>query len=342
MNYKTKIKTRHPGISLDGIIETSHLALPVDSGLRHAGMTVLIFMFFLVSALGVSISQASNKKVGTTGAQFLKIGAGARPTAMGDAYVAVSEDVNSVYFNPAGIANISRSEMSVMHTQWIGNSNYDFGAFCYPTDHGAFAFSAATLKVNDIDRRGSDEVKTGSFEATDAAYGLSYARNLSPLLSLGFTGRFIQQKIDSTSASTFAGDIGIIKRLRERPISFGLAAKHMGQPVEFKNESDPLPMTIDAGVAASFWQQALLITADARWRRDNDPGYGVGVEYKHQFSEKHRFALRSGYNSTATDSDGSGITLGGGVGLGRLDMDFAWVPFADLGNTYRYALRIRF
>ena len=115
-------------------------------------------IFILISlALIPSALFATNKKVGTSGAQFLKIGAGARPTAMGDSFVAVGEDVNAVYFNPAGIAEISRPEMSVMHTQWIADTSYDFGAFCYPTDFGALAFSAATLKVEDIQRRGADE-----------------------------------------------------------------------------------------------------------------------------------------------------------------------------------------
>jgi hypothetical protein len=207
---------------------------------------------------------------------------------------------------------------------------------------GALAFSAATLSVGDLDRRQTDETKSGSFNATDGAYALTYARNLTPLLSLGLTGRYIQQKIDSYSASTFAGDIGLNKRLQDHPISFGLAIKQLGPAIKFRGESDPLPLSVDAGVAATVWRQNLLMTADARWRRDNTPGYGIGLEFGHSVGENGRFALRSGYDSTTTDAGTSGLTLGGGLGFGRLDMDVAWVPFADLGNTYRYALRIRF
>ncbi len=299
-------------------------------------------IFLMMTSVCVCFSHATDSSVGTSGAQFLKIGAGARPTAMGNSYVAMSEDVNSVYFNPAGIANLSRAEMSVMHMQWIGDSAYDFGAFSYPTDHGAFALSAATLKVTDIDRRAVDETQNGSFESTDGSYGLSYARNATPLVSYGMTGRYIQQKLDTYSAGAFAGDIGIIKRLSEKPLAFGLAIKNFGSAVKFRNESDPLPTTVDAGMVASLLKQNLLLTADVRWRRDNNPGYGMGFEYRHALSENNRFALRAGYDSTVTDGGATGLTMGGGLGFGRLDMDVAWVPFADLGNTYRYALRIRF
>ena len=51
----------------------------------------------------------------------------------------------------------------------------------------------------------------------------------------------------------------------------------------------------------------------------------------------------AGYKSLATDADGAnGLTLGAGVGFRRLDLDFAWVPMGDLGNTFRYAALFRF
>ncbi len=292
--------------------------------------------------VGSQLVFATNKNVGTSAAQFLKIGAGARPTAMGDSFVAVSEDVNSVTFNPAGIADVARPEFAAMHTQWIADANYDFGAFCYPTNHGALAFAASTLKVEDIQRRGSDETHNGDFKAMDAAYALSYGHNLTPLTSLGVTARYISQSIDAASAGTWAGDVGVIKRLQEKPVSLGLAVKNFGQAVEFRNESDPLPLMVDAGVATTFLRQNLLVTADGRWFRDNDPGFGVGLEYRHDIGSKNRFALRTGYNSTVTDAGAAGLTLGGGLGFGRLDLDFAWVPFGDFGNTFRYAAHMKF
>ncbi len=306
--------------------------------IKVLGLKILFATAFSLSA----VAGATDKNVGTSSAQFLKIGAGARPTAMGDAFVAVADDVNSVYFNPAGIANLARPEFTAMHTQWIANTNYDMGAFSYPTSYGAFGLAAATLKTDDIQRRDVDETHTGDFKAIDASYSVSYAHNIAPQLALGVTARLIQQSIDSTSASTYDADFGVLKRFASSPASFGLAVKHLGKPVKFRKESDPLPMNVDLGAATELLDKRLLVSADGRWFRDNSPGYGLGLEYTMPLSDKNKFVLRGGYNSKATDADGSGITLGAGLGLGRLDLDFAWVPFGDLGDTFRYAAHMKF
>ena len=80
-----------------------------------------------------SLAQASDAKTGTSGAQFLKIGAGARPTAMGDAYTAIADDVNAVYFNPAGLTQLPAAQITAMQTQWFEGLDYAFGAFALPT-----------------------------------------------------------------------------------------------------------------------------------------------------------------------------------------------------------------
>ena len=56
---------------------------------------------------------------GTTTANFLKIGAGARAIGMGEAFTGVSDDVTAVYWNPAGLGQLELTELSVMDNQWI-------------------------------------------------------------------------------------------------------------------------------------------------------------------------------------------------------------------------------
>ena len=53
----------------------------------------------------------SQNNVATTSAAFLEIGPGARSLGMGSAYVSVANDASSLYWNPAGIVNISRPEV---------------------------------------------------------------------------------------------------------------------------------------------------------------------------------------------------------------------------------------
>jgi Uncharacterised protein family (UPF0164) len=307
---------------------------------KSIGIWNLIIGLFLLTASGNA--HATDKKAGTSGAQFLKIGAGARPTAMGDAFVGIADDVNAVYYNPAGLANISNPELTAMHTQWLQGLNYDFGAFAYPTDFGAFAFSAATLKVDDLQKRSVDEGDQGTFESLDAAYGLTYSKNITPLLSLGLTGRYIHEELDTAKATSWSGDIGVLKRFVNRPITIGLAMRHMGPGIKFINETDPLPTTIDAGVGLSLLRERLKVGLDIKKPRDNSVKFAVGTEYRRALKGNYRYALRGGYNSSNTDSNGTGFSLGGGLGMKQFDFDFAWVPFEDLGNTFRYAAHIKF
>ena len=311
--------------------------------LHSSLFTFLKLGLITLLALSPSIGNATNKKVGTTGAQFLKIGVGARPTSMSGAFTGVADDINAVYYNPAGLATISRPEILGMRTQWLADMSYDFGAFAYPTDYGAFALSVATLKVDDLQRRSTDESYGGTFGAMDAAYGLSYARNFGPLMSMGLTARNLRQEIDGVSATTWSGDLGILRRFVRLPISVGLAARNFGQSVEFRRESDPLPFTIDAGVGASFLREKLLVSLDAKFPRDNTPALATGVEMKVPMGRDIRMAFRGGFSTAGvSDDDRSGFSLGAGFGVRKLDVDFSFVPMGDLGNTYRYSLRFRF
>ena len=305
------------------------------------GMRVAYIVFTLI-LMTVTV-QAGNSKVGTSGAQFLKIGAGARPTAMGEAFTGIADDVNAVYYNPAGLAFLMRPEITAMHTQWFQGLNYEFGAFVYPTDHGSFGFSAATLKADDLEKRNADESFQGNFETLDAAYALSYAKNFSPTFSVGLTGRFINQEIDTVSANTWSGDVGLMKKMTRWPMSFGLAVKHFGQKVEFTEDSDPQPLTIVGGTGLNLLGDKILLGLDIKKPRDNDVQFGVGSEWRQKLFGETRFALRAGYNTSGTDPDGTtGVSLGGGFGFKQLELDFAWVPFGDLGDTFRYAALFRF
>ena len=326
---------RHPGL------DPGSTPINICRSRIKSGMTLRFLALGLIIILLPLTGFAANKKVGTSGAQFLKIGAGPRATAMGNAFVGLADDVNAVYFNPAGLSYLSRPEMIAMRTQWVEDMNYDFGAFSYPTDFGAFAISVASLKVDEIEKRGNDESSQGDFDANDSAYALSYSHYVGPLTSIGVTGRLIESKIDTESASTWSGDIGILRKLGRLPVSVGIAANHFGQEVKFRNESDPLPFNIDTGIGASLFKEKLKLGMNLKFPSDNDMQFGTGGEYN-IFMDKVNVALRAGYNGSQTEADGSGVSMGAGISIHNINFDFSYVPLGDLGNTFRYALHVKF
>src|SRR3989338_9629171 len=69
---------------------------------------------------------------GTSGAQFLKIAPGARPSGMGEAFAGVADDLHAIYYNPAGLASLQRVEVTGMHNSHFQGINYEFAAMSLP------------------------------------------------------------------------------------------------------------------------------------------------------------------------------------------------------------------
>lgn len=297
----------------------------------------------LIVCLLASAKIFASDGAGVTGAEFLKMGSGARPAAMGNAYTATGDDLYAVSFNPAGLANISRSQLGAMHSQWFQDINYDFVGFAYPTDFGAFALSGATLKVTDVQKRDASESLLGHFNALDSAYALSYSRNIKSLLSVGATARYIRQEIDDANSSSWAADIGFIRRFDRRPLTLGFSIRNLGQSVKFREQSDPLPTLTTLGLGYSLLNERLKLAFDLKRSRTAEFDFCSGVELRFDISTDVRAAFRSGYDSGLTDAGGAhGMSFGAGFGFGRIDFDFSWVPFGDLGNTFRYSALLRF
>ena len=90
---------------------------------------LLFTAMFLWSSHGYAVSNA-----GTSGAQFLKIGPGARVDSLGGAFGAIANDVTAIYWNPAGLSQLTATSVSGTHTVWLADTRYNFLAFATPVE----------------------------------------------------------------------------------------------------------------------------------------------------------------------------------------------------------------
>lgn len=279
-----------------------------------------------------------------SGAAFLKAGAGARPAAMGHAYTAIADDVDSLYYNPGGLSRLTRPEIGATHAQWLLGASFDFIGYVQPTAAGTWGVSVTRLATGTQEARGADRRREGGFAASDTAYALSFGRKAGRSNGLGATVKFLESRIGSDSASTVAFDLGAVHRTAGRRWSFGAAALNIGRGLRFNDQIDPLPLTL--GVGAAFETTGLLrIALDVRYEpNDRRTDIGIGTEY----ALMRGFTLRAGY---ALPSAGAGISpvgflsgLGGGLGvrLGRYRADYTFTPFGALGDVSRVSLGVRF
>ena len=91
-------------------------------------------------------------KTGTTAAQFLKIGIGARSIGMGGAFTAVADDISALYWNPAGLARMGGGQASFNHVNWIADVQYEAASAAVAVDGlGTLAVGFSATNVGDMD-----------------------------------------------------------------------------------------------------------------------------------------------------------------------------------------------
>ena len=291
---------------------------------------------------------------GTSGAQFLKIAPGARPSAMGEAFAGVDGDIHAIFYNPAGLASLDHMELTGMHNMMFQNITYDYVSFALPlnwnrtdrghSNYGVLGAAITDLSVGGIQRFGTtdSDTPTDTFGASDFAYTLSYAYRMEDLgLSLGGSAKFIDSTIDTAHATAMAVDLGGFYRLGK--LGLGTGVRNVGTQEKFAGVSDPLPMTVFAGASYKH-SDRLLGSIEVDAPRDNGLNVGFGAEYRRPFTGEISGAVRAGYNTKNTVAGGgiSGVSFGLGLGYRRLDMDMAFIPFGDLGSSFKFSLLVKF
>jgi long-subunit fatty acid transport protein len=286
--------------------------------------------------------------VGTTGASFLKIGVGARAVGMGEAFTAVADDASAVYWNPAGLNFLDNKEVSLMHTVWLEDIANNYLAYAQPIPgpvggvRRALGLSVNYVTVGDIqkiDNQGNEV--GGDFKPYDSAVTLSYAQRVLGV-PFGCTIKYIQSKIDDQQGNAFAFDIGSMYKFNES-FMCGMVVQNMGTRIQFASAHDPLPLNVKCGTAY-HWNKSLLTSFDVNAPVDNRVNASAGAEYVFREIRAVQFAGRVGYKTaTIEDIDAlSGLSAGLGFGMDYFGIDYAWVPYGDLGNTHRVSLGVRF
>jgi len=153
--------------------------------------------------------------------EFLNIGVDAAALGMSKSVVATSNDVNAIYWNPAGLVNIKDYQGSLMHASYFaGIANYNYAAFAMPLDgESALGFSVIRFGVDDIlntteliDSQGNiDFNRISLFSAVDYAFNIAYARNLIfKDIYFGVNAKIVRRIIGDFASSWGVGlDAGI-------------------------------------------------------------------------------------------------------------------------------------
>lgn len=309
-------------------------------------------LIILISALSVT----AQTKIGKYAGEFLALGVGGRALGMGGAHIAVVNDVTAGYWNPAGLARIDYPQISLMHEEHFGNLvNYNYGAVAIPYGKDmSFGLSVIRLSVDGIpDTRNAlvdritgqviyditnpyariDYSKIKEFNNTDYAFYLTFAKRQSEDFYWGANIKIISRSIAEFSAFGIGFDAGAYYRPIEN-LHLGAAIQDVTTTLVAwstgTNELISPTVKLGAAYGISFLGGTIMPAVDFDVRFENRrfaSNFNIGsvsfdVHSGLEYSYKGIFSVRAGY------SDVKQITLGAGVKLPKLNIDYSFARFS--------------
>jgi len=284
---------------------------------------------------------------------YLSLGFGARPLALGGAYGALATDAAAAAYNPAGLARAGNYGGLFLHSsRFDGLVTYDALSGFYGAAPNLGAFGAAWVRsaVDEIKlTRWDDDGRPEVYDVVDTAadaFILTYARALTDGLAVGVNLKYLRDDLGAATADGFGFDLGVLWCPLEG-LGLGLTAH---DPYTFKEWSNGTTDTFDPrlrlgaayGIDIAEIDSVVTLTGDAELiladygssaQVDLD-GAGLDLHAGLEFAVAGVFAARAGV-------DRGKLTLGGGVGLWGINLDYCWLSH-ELGDTHRVSLQALF
>ena len=184
-----------------------------------------------------------NTPYGTTSAEFLLLGAGARGAALGGAFASLADDASALYHNPAGAALARGPGVSLSTYEYVADTRYSWGGVVFPFSGGArsFGLQGGTFGFSDQPVYTVDQPDgTWSvYSVNETFVGATYAQNFSDRFSAGLTAKFIFDQLGDADGSAFAVDFGthFHAQLNNHPIRFSFTLVNLGTNMSYSGDA---------------------------------------------------------------------------------------------------------
>ncbi|RPI02929.1 MAG: PorV/PorQ family protein [Calditrichaeota bacterium] len=295
-----------------------------------------LIIIFLSMLFGLNTLTTAESSVGYHGAPFLKISPAARQVGMGEAFTALSNDINLMRYNVGGLGGITRPSLAMNFNTWIDDTQQGNIAFALPLPKiGVFGIDLTYFdegQITQVDQYFNPIGGNGI--SGDVMISLGYGRFFKfgdYELGFGVGGKYLNQSLVGETSSVFALDAGLQFRF-PKWVAFGASLQNIGMSkMQFDAWKSPLPETYQVGAAlilpmTSDKLTQFILSSDAAWTRKEAIRYKIGGE----FLLNDVFAVRSGYKF----NDASISNWAAGFGL---NMPATWLARARIRFDYAYA-----
>jgi hypothetical protein len=347
-------------------------------------MKTRIVLLTLLSLLVLSLPlwAGSGNKVGTAGAQELRIPVGSVATALAGANVATTTGVEALYWNPAGVAALPNTEALFSYMTYIADIKVNFtGVTANIGNFGSVGLSAKVMNIGDMEvttemnPNGTGE----TFNPTFMVLGATYARRMTDRVLFGATFQYDYEKIRTEQATGVAFDFGLQYDTKWKGIRFGLVMKNFGPDMTFSGPGfehavmipgdDPqatrrivrtvpasfnLPTSVQMGISwNAVDNQQVAVTPHLTFQSNNfaydEFRLGLeGVFINHMLALRAGLVHSEGANGIMDQNDNYiyGLNLGAGLniplGQSHLLFDYSWGQTDFFDDISWYTLRFTF
>lgn len=333
-------------------------------------ISIIITITLLISFTSNSqlIPNLGGQRVGISAYQFLKIGVGARASAFGDSYIAVANDASALFWNPAGLINMEKSQVILSHTNYVVDIDHDFLGVAYKLTSSdviglsIISLSTPNMKVtNETNPFGNGM----TFKYGDLAVGLTYSRQMTNQFSFGATLKYIEETLDVLKMRSFLVDLGTYYWTGLGSFRFGVVVTNFGSDVSpsgtielydgskiSKFQKFTPPTLFKVGLAFEPYQTNLhRITTSIQLNHPNDNAENIRIGGEYAFKES--FFFRFGIKRTVgekffgkDDTSEEDVSIGAGVKvplqISDVNLDYAFTNYNRLGGVHRISLLFTF
>jgi tetratricopeptide (TPR) repeat protein len=289
-------------------------------------------------------SQLFASSAGTTTAEFMKFVSDPVAVAMGEGCTALAASPGMVLCNPAGLAGLNRSALSLAYISLPEGISYNFVGVGVPTQFGIVGISAIYLNYGYIQGYYDDFTAYDLSNPTDMSANITYAipiRRFVPLQqelgSVGTNLKFIRSVLGDYSSETLAVDIGIDYKIPFiKGLTFGAVYKNIVGSMKYVSIITPLPASVNTGLSYTreSWR-SLAATVDYAAPVQGNPVFSFGLSAKPAYF----VTLRGGYVQEK-DSLSSGMRAGVGFQFGAFSLNYAYSPFSEFSPTQHIGIDV--
>ncbi len=338
----------------------------------------VIFVYSILTGMLIFNTDyaSASTKVGSSAAQFLKIGVGARAAAMSGSFVAIADDPSALYWNPGGAGWLHDKQLMVSRTESFAEINHEYAAALLPLSGSTtLGLSLTTLYTPEMEQTTIQEPDgTGVyFDTRDVAIGLTFARQMTDRFAFGLTGKYIQQNLFNESAKTVAFDVGGVLETGFRGMRIGVSMNNfggkmrldgrdlivshddrpeVGNPLasaKLETQGWSLPIIFRLGLAMDAVggrsgllineKQRLTLSMDGYHVNDAQETMSLGLEY----GWNEILFFRGGYRLNH-DSEKFSLGFGTRVNLRRweIQVNYSFSDMSDLGDVQRFGAGVTF